>query len=53
MALVQEKGAWGLHQEDVFRSGLVWVEIGGMRKFNFFKTGGGWLLRFTSVNPHF
>ena len=38
-----------MHQEDVLRSGLVWVEIGGMRFFKFLKRGGGWLLRLTSV----
>ena len=36
MALAQEKGAGGLHQEDVFRSGLVWVEIAGLSFSSFF-----------------
>ena len=39
MAFLQERGAGGMHQEDVLRSGLVWVEIGGMRFFKFLKRG--------------
>ena len=33
------EGRGGMHQEDVLRSGLVWVEIGGVRFFKFLKRG--------------
>ena len=37
--LASGEGRGGMHQEDVLRSGLVWVEIGGMRFFKFLKRG--------------
>ena len=55
MALLQERGAGGMHQEDVLRSGLVWVEIGGMRFFKFLKRGvAGYfgLLRSTPISKN-
>ena len=42
-----------MHQEDVLRSGLVWVEIGGVRKFKFFNRGVVGYFNLTSVNPRF
>ena len=62
MAESSGEGRGGMHQEDVLRSGLVWVEIGGVRKFKFLNRGVvgyfnltsvGWLLQLNFGQPPF